>query len=105
MAELAGALRDALGRSDASAGLLRQLGGESGEAASPRHRRLVCDRPRERRDRQQVLGAGGGGFRPLYAPEQCHPAICAAIPELRSVNIRFEPQGSRLIYVEENGYA
>jgi D-glycero-alpha-D-manno-heptose-7-phosphate kinase len=52
----------------------------------------------------KVLGAGGGGFLLLYAPPDAHAGICAALPDLRPVGFRFEPQGSRLIYVEENGY-
>jgi len=51
----------------------------------------------------KVLGAGGGGFLLLYAPAECHDSICRALPELRRVPLRFEPQGSRLIYIEENG--
>lgn len=53
----------------------------------------------------KVLGAGGGGFLLLYAPPERHPGICEALPELRPISFRFEPQGSKLIYVEENGYA
>ena len=41
----------------------------------------------------------------LYAPPECHAEICAALPELRSVAVHFEPQGSRLIFIEENDYA
>jgi D-glycero-alpha-D-manno-heptose-7-phosphate kinase len=52
----------------------------------------------------KILGAGGGGFLLLYAPPEKHPVICEALPELRPVPFRFEPQGSKLIYVEENGY-
>ena len=50
----------------------------------------------------KILGAGGGGFLLLYAPEECHAAIRAALPELRQVPIAFEPQGSKIIYVEED---
>lgn len=52
----------------------------------------------------KVLGAGGGGFLLFYAPADRHADICAALPALRRVTFHFEPQGSRLIYVEENGY-
>ncbi|MGQ9774909.1 GHMP family kinase ATP-binding protein [Chloroflexus sp.] len=49
----------------------------------------------------KILGAGGGGFLLLYAPEERHESIKAALSELRYVPIRFEPQGSKIIYVEE----
>ncbi|UCE48051.1 MAG: hypothetical protein JSW47_20940, partial [Phycisphaerales bacterium] len=52
----------------------------------------------------KILGAGGGGFLLLYAPPERHAEICEALPELRPIDFRFSPQGSKLIYVEENGY-
>jgi len=52
----------------------------------------------------KISGAGGGGFLLLYAPVNRHREICQALPELRSIPFRLEPQGSKLIYVEENGY-
>jgi D-glycero-alpha-D-manno-heptose-7-phosphate kinase len=52
----------------------------------------------------KLLGAGGGGFLLFYAPEESHPAIINALPDLRPVPFSFEPQGSKIIYVEENGY-
>ncbi len=52
----------------------------------------------------KLLGAGGGGFLLIYAPVNRHHEICRALPELRPVPFRFEPQGSKIIYVEENGY-
>ena len=52
----------------------------------------------------KILGAGGGGFLLLYAPSEKHPVICEALPELRPISFGFEPHGSKLIYVEENGY-
>jgi D-glycero-alpha-D-manno-heptose-7-phosphate kinase len=50
----------------------------------------------------KILGAGGGGFLMLYAHPEDHAAIVAAIPELVPIPFRFEPQGSKIIYVEES---
>jgi D-glycero-alpha-D-manno-heptose-7-phosphate kinase len=50
----------------------------------------------------KILGAGGGGFLLLCAPPERHAAICAALHDLRPVPFRFEPQGSRLIFIEEH---
>lgn len=52
----------------------------------------------------KLLGAGGGGFLLLYADPAYHADICHALPELRSIPFHFCPQGSKVIYVEENGY-
>ncbi len=52
----------------------------------------------------KILGAGGGGFLLLYAPVSRHGEICQALPELRPIPFHFEPQGSKLIYVEESDY-
>jgi D-glycero-alpha-D-manno-heptose-7-phosphate kinase len=49
----------------------------------------------------KILGAGGGGFLLLYAPPERHNAIMATLPELRPTPIAFEPQGSKIIYVEK----
>ncbi len=49
----------------------------------------------------KILGAGGGGFLLIYAPQDRHPAICQALPELRPIPMQFESQGSKIIYVEE----
>jgi D-glycero-alpha-D-manno-heptose-7-phosphate kinase len=46
----------------------------------------------------KILGAGAGGFLMLYAPQESHPAICAALPGLRHVPMGFEPLGSRIIF-------
>lgn len=50
----------------------------------------------------KITGAGGGGFLLLYAPRARHPEIIRSLPELRPVPFRFEPQGSKIIYVEES---
>jgi D-glycero-alpha-D-manno-heptose-7-phosphate kinase len=49
----------------------------------------------------KILGAGGGGFLLLYAPCEQHDAICQALPELKRIPFCLEPQGSKIIYVEE----
>ena len=49
----------------------------------------------------KVLGAGGGGFLLLYARPERHESIQKALPELRRIPFRFEPQGSKIIYVED----
>jgi D-glycero-alpha-D-manno-heptose-7-phosphate kinase len=49
----------------------------------------------------KLVGAGGGGFLLLFAAPADHARIRDALPELRPVPIRFEPFGSRIIYVEE----
>lgn len=49
----------------------------------------------------KILGAGGGGFLMVYAPPDRHPGIMASLPELRPLPFRFEPQGSKIIYIEE----
>lgn len=48
----------------------------------------------------KLLGAGGGGFLLLYAHPDCHAGIGRALPELRPVEFRFEPQGSKIIFIE-----
>jgi D-glycero-alpha-D-manno-heptose-7-phosphate kinase len=50
----------------------------------------------------KITGAGGGGFLLLYAPPEHHKDIVRALPMLQPVQFRFEPQGSKTIYVEEN---
>lgn len=50
----------------------------------------------------KILGAGGGGFLLLYAPVERHAALRAALCDLRVVPFKFEPQGSKIIYVEES---
>ncbi len=47
----------------------------------------------------KLLGAGAGGFLMFYAPPERHEAITAALGKLRRMDFRFEPQGSRIIFV------
>lgn len=50
----------------------------------------------------KITGAGGGGFLLLYAPLETHHRILRALPELRPVRFGLEPQGTKIIYVEES---
>jgi D-glycero-alpha-D-manno-heptose-7-phosphate kinase len=47
----------------------------------------------------KLLGAGSGGFMMFYAPRQRHEEIGRALKELRPFHLRFELQGSRIIFV------
>lgn len=53
----------------------------------------------------KLLGAGGGGFLLLYAPEERHPAILQALGELRPLRVRLEPRGSRVTRLLQSGGA
>jgi D-glycero-alpha-D-manno-heptose-7-phosphate kinase len=46
----------------------------------------------------KLCGAGGGGFLLFYCPPEERNAFKWKMP-LRSVDFKFEPQGSRIIYV------
>jgi D-glycero-alpha-D-manno-heptose-7-phosphate kinase len=47
----------------------------------------------------KILGAGGGGFLMFYAPHEKHQRIIESLPKLRPVNIEFDYQGSRIIFI------
>ena len=47
----------------------------------------------------KLLGAGSGGFMMFYAPAERHEAIVQGLKDLRRIDLRFEPQGSRIIFV------
>jgi len=48
----------------------------------------------------KLLGAGTGGFLLFVAPPDRHDAIAAAL-KLRRMDFRFEPQGSKIIFVHQ----
>lgn len=48
----------------------------------------------------KLLGAGAGGFLMFYAPPERHEAITRAL-KLRRTDFKFEPQGSRIIFVHQ----
>ena len=47
----------------------------------------------------KLLGAGGGGFFLFYCEPQKQPAVRKALSNLTETTFRFEPQGSKIIYV------
>src|SRR6185437_9634385 len=47
----------------------------------------------------KLLGAGSGGFLMFYAPRERHEEITRELSELRRTDLRFEPQGSKIIFV------
>ncbi len=47
----------------------------------------------------KLLGAGSGGFLMFQAPPEKHGSIARALGDLRRMDFRFEPQGSRIIFV------
>jgi D-glycero-alpha-D-manno-heptose-7-phosphate kinase len=47
----------------------------------------------------KLLGAGSGGFMMFCAPPDRHEAITRALSDLRRTDFRFEPQGSKIIFV------
>jgi D-glycero-alpha-D-manno-heptose-7-phosphate kinase len=43
----------------------------------------------------KLLGAGGGGFLLFYAPQDRHPDIIQSLSGLKSIEFKFEPEGSK----------
>jgi D-glycero-alpha-D-manno-heptose-7-phosphate kinase len=48
----------------------------------------------------KVLGAGGGGFLLLYAPKAAQAQVRRAMRGWREVSFKFEPKGSKIVYVD-----
>ena len=49
----------------------------------------------------KILGAGAGGFLLLYCEEKCQQKVRDALSELKESPFKFEPQGSKIIYVHD----
>lgn len=49
----------------------------------------------------KILGAGGGGFLLLYAKREYHDKILSSLKGLELNNFKFEPQGSKIIFVSD----
>lgn len=47
----------------------------------------------------KLLGAGSGGFMMFYAPKERHEEIARGLKDLRRIDLGFEPQGSKIIFV------
>lgn len=47
----------------------------------------------------KLLGAGGGGFLLFYANAEKHDKIKRSLTDLLSLSFRFEPQGSKIIFI------
>ena len=48
----------------------------------------------------KLLGAGGGGFLLFYAPEEKHAKIIQALSMLTYQEFAFEPQGTKIIFID-----
>lgn len=49
----------------------------------------------------KILGSGGGGFFLFYCDEEKHDRVRKALSDLKETSFKFEPQGSRIIYVSD----
>jgi D-glycero-alpha-D-manno-heptose-7-phosphate kinase len=47
----------------------------------------------------KILGAGGGGFLLLFCPPEKMKHVESALGDVRRIDFRFEPEGSKIIYV------
>lgn len=47
----------------------------------------------------KILGAGGGGFLMVYVPVDYQEAVRKAMREYKEIEVCFEPEGSKIIYV------
>ncbi|MCR4902958.1 MAG: GHMP kinase, partial [Butyrivibrio sp.] len=48
----------------------------------------------------KILGAGGGGFLMMYVPKDKQEAVTNALSEYRKFDMKFDPQGSRIIFYD-----
>lgn len=48
----------------------------------------------------KLLGAGGGGFLLFYVPEEKHKKVISSLQDLIYQKLAFEPQGSKIIFID-----
>jgi D-glycero-alpha-D-manno-heptose-7-phosphate kinase len=53
----------------------------------------------------KILGAGGGGFLLIFCEPEYQKKVKQAIKDLPLVSIKLEPQGSKIIYVEDQYFS
>ena len=51
----------------------------------------------------KILGAGGGGFFLIFARPDCQPAVREALKTLTYVPVRFESDGSQVVFYQPDG--
>jgi D-glycero-alpha-D-manno-heptose-7-phosphate kinase len=49
----------------------------------------------------KILGAGGGGFLMVFCEPKKQAKVKSALKDLKWLSIKLEPQGSKIIYVED----
>lgn len=50
----------------------------------------------------KITGAGGGGFLVLFVPPESHWSVRNALIDLKELEFKIEPQGSKIIYVGDD---
>jgi D-glycero-alpha-D-manno-heptose-7-phosphate kinase len=50
----------------------------------------------------KLTGAGGGGFLTLFVPPERQSEVRGALPDLKEIEFKIEPQGSKIIYVGDD---
>ena len=107
MREQASELRAALQKGDLDAvGPLLREGWElkkslAGGVSTPHIDRAYLAALRAGAAGGKILGAGGGGFLLLFCLPQARPKILRAVRGWREIPFRFEPEGSKIIYVSK----
>jgi D-glycero-alpha-D-manno-heptose-7-phosphate kinase len=108
MRDLAYEMRDALASGDSAAvgGLLHRnwlLKRGLAQSISDDAIDALYDRARDAgATGGKILGAGGGGFLLVVAPERQQEKVRAALSDLREVPFRFSARGSQIVYVDGN---